>query len=105
MILGVTLEEAVERVGRRGLTKTRDIASALRKAGMGVPHRMVRLRKGVRFPERCLLKAVWLVGPGRRSHWILAWDGTLYDPLGHTAAWYAMNNGKTCRIVSYLPLG
>ncbi len=104
MILGITLEQATKLVGKSGLTRSKDISKALRAAGRSVPRRLVRVRNGSPLPARCLLKAVWLEGTGRRSHWLLRWDGTLYDSLGYSQAWHEQAAGTFYKVSSYLPL-
>lgn len=87
MAAGVSIKRATEAVGhgRKGGTKTRQIVTGLRALGLRCADRCRPLgRKKPAFPRRGLL-AIYRQNGNRRCarfHWMLTWDGEIYDPAG-----------------------
>lgn len=86
MAAGVSLSEAVEAVGHskvRG-THTKEIIQALQKLGINCDTRCKRIsRKRPMLPKRGI--AVIHRPEGEETgmwHWMLIWDGEIYDPAG-----------------------
>jgi hypothetical protein len=108
MVAGVTLDESVSAVGHKHGTYTREIVKALRALGVPCPDRLRRVSR-VRpvLPQRAIVAVVkWATRPDgkrkqRRAHWMVAWDGVIYDPEDSWPALYE-RNGWT--ITSYLEL-
>lgn len=85
MILGITELEAIELVGKKGLTNVGHLIKALRKKGIGCSRGLVKVYKHTVVPPNCIARVSWY-RDGKRlgtSHWILYWDGVMYDPSGH----------------------
>lgn len=84
MIAGVSLERAAiacDRPLRKG-TNTKAIVRALNLLGVRCAQRMNRMPSRVRNegappPQRAILR---VNQPGRNWHWILLWDGVIYNP-------------------------
>lgn len=79
MVTDRTLEEAIELVGHAKSTNTRELVAALRKAGVNCADKLRRIsKKWPAMPRRAIVAArnVQLY----RSHWIVYWDGKVYDP-------------------------
>ena len=87
MIAGISLEEAILAVGKRGLTTTKDIAQALRKLGFGCADRVTRYN-GRLGSELCLCVV-------ESKHWVVYKDGLFYDPAFGILFWMP-------RVTSYL---
>jgi hypothetical protein len=100
----VSLDRAIEAVGhskKRGTT-TAEVVAALRALGLPCADRMkpVGRAKPV-LPKRALLCIRRLEGNKRSRlwHWMLTWDGTVYDPGGRWPDGY-----PGFRITSYLSI-
>ncbi len=78
MAAGVTIEDAVKAVGHKERTKTLELALALRKLGVECDDRLRIRRNGDGYPPRCIVKVS--SGGKRNWHWVLMWDGKVYDP-------------------------
>lgn len=74
MCLGITLDEAIERIGHNRSTRTREIVTAL--GAVAAERRLVARRAE---PEDALLKVTW-AGRPRRSHWVIRRGCTIHDP-------------------------
>lgn len=96
MLLEISLEEAIELVGKRGQTDTKDLVTALRKGGIKVAERRVPSR-GQGLPSNCIVYARWPFTK-KSGHWLLRWQGRNYDPA---TEW----GDKDYIITSFLPLG
>ena len=99
-LLGISLEEAVTRVGHRRGTKTKEIVKAL-----GVTGRLVQTRH--RQPtELCLLKVSF---PETRNwHWVVKDGDTVMDPAFlyrlDYPVWCAFQSDGGARVTSFLDL-
>jgi hypothetical protein len=81
MVANVTLKEACAAVGhekKRGTT-TPEIVAALRKLGVHCADRLKRTAKHRTIPRRAIIATYSKRGSG---HWMLAWDGEVFDPEG-----------------------
>lgn len=88
MAAGVSLERAIEAVGHEKLrgTCTREVIAALRSFGINCAgrcrpvsrHVPVLPKRGIVAIRRDKDKATH--PEKRRHHWMLTWDGTIYDP-------------------------
>lgn len=82
-LLGITLEQAIKRVGKRGLTEASDLRRALKpRIIMGENVRCLDLRL---YPERCLCHLKYR--DSRNGHWFLCWDGMIMDPAPCHGRW------------------
>lgn len=81
MAAGVSLDRAIEVIGHSHGTYTRDVIAGLRSLGIGCGDRLHRVsRKLPVLPQRCI---VAMHSPRRRlEHWMLSWDGEMFDPEG-----------------------
>ena len=97
MLTGISLERAVELVGKKKGTKTKDLVAAARKLGLDCPDRLKVLgRKTLAELERALVK---VKVPGQSNwHWIAVIDGKVFDPAP------AFPFPLWGRATSYLPL-
>ncbi len=82
MVLVITLEEACASMGRKK-TSTADIVDALGAGGVKVAKQRKRSRGGP-LPKRAILAGRSQVD-GKSIHWLLQWDGKIYDPAAHYA--------------------
>jgi hypothetical protein len=106
MAAGVSLEAATKAVGHgkeRG-TYTREIIAALRALNISCADRCRRIGRVKSFlPPRGLIVISRPKKEGRRRrslfHWMLVWDGVVYDPGGCWPGGYV-----DWRITSYLEI-
>lgn len=80
MAAGVTLDRACDVVGHRRATTTREIVRALRALGLRCANRLQRCSKWRAIPRRAIVHM--RRDDGSASHWVLMWDGQIYDPDG-----------------------
>lgn len=104
MAAGVSLDRAIEAVGHgspRG-TCTSEVVRALRALGVPCADRLRRVgRVKPVLPKRGVL-AIHRPAGNKRSvhwHWMLTWDGEIYDPGGRWPEGY-----DGWRITSYLEI-
>ena len=77
MACRITLEDACGLVGHRHGTRTKELARVLRGRGFRCKDTLTRSRAD-QMPDYALVKMSFR---GRRNwHWVLLWDGALYDP-------------------------
>lgn len=108
MVAGVSLRKACEAVGHCNATDTRNLKGALRIFKVACGEKLVRInRNRPVFPRRCIV-AVCKFGATRNgkrrakySHWMVSWDGVIYDPEDLWPKYYDVN---TWVITSYLDL-
>ena len=101
---GKSLKQAVEIIGHSNGTTTKEVRDALRGLGIMTDDRLHPLGKtrGV-LPKRglvCIFRG-GNIREGRKDkgHWMLAWDGEIYDPAGVWPEGY-----QNWRITSYLEI-
>jgi len=112
MVAGVSLRAATKAVGLSGATHTRHIVRALRSLNVECADRLRRVsRVRPALPKRAIVSIIqYTVAPSlvttpamrrsqRRAHWMVTWDGTMYDPGGR---WTEGYNGWA--ITSYLEI-
>lgn len=97
-LLRITLDESVRAFGTRGATRTRQIVAVLRGRGIECPDRMERFRG--RLPARGILKVKFW--KARMGHWVLWFDGRLYDPAVGT--FEGLKLPLVARVTSFLPI-
>lgn len=102
MAAGVSLDRAIEVFGNRNSTYTRQLVAALRVLGLECADRLRRVSKNRVTPPRAILCARWLnrKRKPRLWHWVLVWDGRVYDPAGR----YPEGYGSDCEFTSYLEI-
>ena len=76
MVLGVSAEEIVERLGNDRETTLREMKGTFRKNGVKISDTRISVRDKSELPPLCLLS---LETP-RCWHWSLFCEGTFYDP-------------------------
>jgi hypothetical protein len=80
MLLGISIDDALKLIGKRGCTRTRDLVKALRSQGFTCPDRAQRCDRDHPIPYDCIMKYSWR---GRsKGHWVLRVGGVEYDPDG-----------------------
>lgn len=107
MAAGVSLKRAIEAVGhekKRG-TYTREVIAALRSLDIQCADACRKVsRKRPVLPRRGLVVIHRPKLEGRRRsnqwHWLLTWDGKIYDPSG----WEWPDGYKDWKITSYLEI-
>lgn len=88
MAAGVSLDRAIEAIGHKSIsgTNTRDLVRGLRALGLPCADRCRVLgRLKPVLPRRGML----VVGTKKYGHWMLTWDGVIYDPGGMWPDGYA----------------
>lgn len=93
MLLGLSLDQAIELVGHRRRMSTRELVGALLPTAHVAAGARRTPSRGY-HPERCLLYAV-PHGKSRAGHWMVHWDGQTFDPR---------EDQTDHVIVSFLPL-
>lgn len=71
----VSLEEAIEAVGKKGLTRTKHLISALKKFDISCDD---TYSLGSDYPDSSIVRFSWL--EARKSHWIIFFNKKYYDP-------------------------
>lgn len=103
MAAGVTLREAIDAFGHEKVrgTYTGEVVAALRRLGVGCGDRLKRVSKARVLPKRCIVCIQRQKESGRRylGHWMLYWDGVVYDPDGRYPEGF-----EKWRITSYLEI-
>lgn len=103
MAAGVSLAQAIEATGHNRATSTSDVVKALRALGLLCAdrcHPVGRVRPS--WTKRAMLAVSRQPEQGRhrgRSHWLLAWDGEIFDPQGDWPTGY-----DNWRVTSYLEI-
>lgn len=92
MAAGTGLSRVLETVGHDEGTETWELAQALGELGIKTSGRLKRVsRTKPVLPKRALVH-IWRYGDdGRRAqaHWMLYWDGVMYDPSDRWPEGYA----------------
>jgi len=73
MLLGISLDESIKLIGKRGKTRTRDLVTALKAKGCDCGTRLIRGD----FIGDCIIKMTFT---RTHSHWIIFYEGKFYDP-------------------------
>jgi hypothetical protein len=108
MVLGITLEETIKRIGYVRGTKAKELALVLRIGGVACKSRRIRYTPRKALPKRALL-ALSRRSNRRKFHWVLLWDGWVYDPE-FCAPWLLtqylsfFDGADNADLTSYLPL-
>ncbi len=98
MAAGVSLEKAISVIGSSTAgTSTAEVRDGLRALGIGCAERL-RVVSRVRpiLPRRAIIACH--IPRNGNAHWMLTWDGEIYDPA---RMWPAM---REWRITSYLEI-
>lgn len=91
MALGITIAEAIRLVGRRGGTKGSDLLRGIQAGGgTAIAHKIFRGRSRIRreelmLPTRCIARIRYQ--GDACAHWILVWNGHIYDPYPEPRPW------------------
>ena len=98
VITGISVTEAVELVGKKGCTKTKDLVAALRKKGFKCPD---RCRKMMPMPPLAIAQ---VRRPGFSGwHWVVVDGNKIFDGrFGNRDG--TVNWPWDWRITSYLPI-
>jgi hypothetical protein len=107
MVAGVTLERAIAVFEHKHATYTRELVAALRKLNVACGDRCKRVSR-IRpiLPARAILSITRFVkkpnGKYRRyGHWMVTWDGVIYDPEDNWPDLYRVENWN---VTSYLEI-
>lgn len=98
MAAGVSLDRAIKVVGHEGGTTTAEVREALRDLGVGCADKLRRISRQRPHPPKRAVLAVKGIR-NWRWHWVLTWDGEIYDPAG-----YNLSDYKHWKITSYLEI-
>lgn len=86
MAAGIEIDDAIKLFGHRHGTHTKSVIRVLKKLGFDVSSRLQRVTPYQPIPQRsiCKMRFRRRDGKGWKNgwHWVLLWDGVLYDPLG-----------------------
>lgn len=101
MIRGITLEQAIEYIGKKGKTTVDDLVR-------GLDHRvwnenLIRISKDNLLPKSCIVRVRWNKGG---SHWVVRDNKWIYDPaVGKiNLSDYLKLNDKIGKFSSYVEL-
>lgn len=104
MILNRSIKEVIELFNHSHSTKTLELITVLRIAGLNCNDRLQRVKKDIAYPKLSILKVKWIRG----SHWIVQKDNIIYDPVYGTISRQEYENGilkeAAGRITSYLEI-
>ena len=102
MAAGVGVERVIEEIGHEDGTTTKELVAALHALNVPCGGTLLRFsRVKPVLPKRCIVYIHRYGEKGRepRGHWMLSWDGKIYDPGGRWPEGYA-----NWRITSYLEI-
>jgi hypothetical protein len=103
MAAGVSLDRAIEVMGEdEAGTTTVEVVTALRALGVPCADKLKRISRAKPVLPKRAIFAIQRPKKERRkeaNHWMLSWDGKVYDPGGGWPEWY-----KDWRITSYLEI-
>lgn len=102
MAAGVSLKRAKTAVGHERGTHTSEVVAALRILGVSCADRLRRVRRANPvLPQRAIIAIHRPASEDRngRAHWMLHWDGKVFDPGGRWPDGY-----QNWRITSYLEI-
>lgn len=103
MALGISFDDACERMGHRGRTHSRHLLKVLTPVFPNACFE--RLKKNQDLPKTCIARMRWYHRP-RQSHWIYMKDGELHDPaFGNYDERTATLIQKSGHFVSFISLG
>lgn len=95
MIAGVSLEDSIAAFGKRGGTRTKEVAKALSVFGIKSKDCLTRITKTNVPSEKCIVHVVWRNSQGKpRGHWIVRYQGQYYDPGNGILNDYQIEWGK-----------
>jgi len=88
MAAGITLEESIRVFGHKHKTKTKELIRVLRSRHIFTGDKLKRFPQYTAWsfslnPHRAIIKEIYGPIRKRKSHWILLWDGHIYDPDPH----------------------
>ena len=98
MAAGVSLARAEKAVGHSGGTTTGDVVRGLRALGVDCAFRLRRVSRTKPVMPRRAVVLITSRHP-RREHWMLLWDGEIFDPGQRWPEAY-----RDWRITSYLEI-
>jgi hypothetical protein len=104
MAAGVSLKRAISAIGHKGDTSTADVVFGLRSFGLTCADKLVRISRKRPMPSARAMIVIHrpAVEHERRNpkwHWMLSWDGKIYDPGGRWPEGY-----DKWQITSYLEI-
>lgn len=104
MIASISISQSIDIFKKRGRTNTKNVVNALRYLGFHCSDKAIRISKDVILPLRCIAR-VRECNNKRWSHWIVLWDGWIYDPayglaeLPHNPNW-----SPSTHMTSFIPV-
>jgi len=100
MLASLSFERGVEMVGKKGLTRTKDIKNALEKIGIKTAKKLKVVTLETPLPPLCIVKIKWK--DTTKSHWSIYDNGDFLDPyFGRIRGGYEKLDGK---ITSFLEI-
>lgn len=103
MVLGLSLDEACDRMGHRHGTRTRELVKALGPAALDTS--LTRISRRHPMPHTCVLKVRW--NGSHRSHFVLKVDSDIHDPVltgPVTLEGWSQVLKESGRVTSFLPV-
>lgn len=90
MISNVSLDRAIEVVGHKSATRTKELVSALKTLGINCDSRLRICKRNMPIlPKRCII--AMRNKSYKRGHWVVMWDGVMFDPehdaVGRSGGW------------------
>lgn len=110
MILGITLSEAVHKIGHEKGTWAKELISVLKKSFKEARLRRIRNIKKNKLPDKAIIKVAWrknLCTTKVQAHWVLKYKNKIHDPAFPTElGWRKWRNEIKYRgkIISYIEL-
>lgn len=100
MLTEMSISDATSLVGKKGLTRAKDLVLALRKKGF-LTCGPVIARANNPLPENAILNFHW---KGRANgHWVVRWEGKEYDPDAMVCG-HGVFSAPGGRVTSYIEL-
>ncbi len=100
MILGISLEQSITLVKKKGSTNLKQLLSALNLK----PATLTKCDTSLYLPKNAILKVLW--NDKKSSHWVLKVDDRIFDSRGIDLSVkdYRWAISTTGRITSYFPI-
>lgn len=110
MILGITLSEAVHKIGHKKGTWAKELINVLKKKfKKNIRSKRIKNAKKNKLPDTAIIKVIWRPNMllKAKGHWVLKYKNKIHDPAFSTElGWRKWKNEIKYRgrIVSYIEL-
>lgn len=78
MIVWKSVEEVMSVMNKKGLTRTKDLVTALKHFDVKVEEKLKRIKQIEEIPNLCIIKLKHIDYKG--THWVVFHEGVFFDP-------------------------